>query len=84
MIWVYTISIGSLLGFLYEFVASNNETLGLRISALVGACGSLVTLISGRLTGYYQGNEPAGLLAVILGATALILISNLVFLNRKH
>jgi uncharacterized membrane protein YeaQ/YmgE (transglycosylase-associated protein family) len=71
---IWTIIIGFVIGALAKFVHPGRENMGIIVTTLLGIAGALVAGFLGQAIGWYQPDQPAGLIASILGAVLLLWI----------
>ncbi|MEO5618728.1 MAG: GlsB/YeaQ/YmgE family stress response membrane protein [Candidatus Eisenbacteria bacterium] len=75
---LWTILIGFLVGLLAKFLLPGRDPGGLIVTTLIGIGGALAASFLGRSMGWYADGQPAGFLASVVGAIALLMIYRLV------
>lgn len=65
--------IGLLVGMVAKLITPGRDPGGFWMTVLLGLCGSVVGGYLGQLLGFYRLGEPAGFMASVLGAVALLL-----------
>jgi uncharacterized membrane protein YeaQ/YmgE (transglycosylase-associated protein family) len=78
MHWIWTILIGFVAGLIAKMVTPGSGPTGFWLTAILGIAGALAATFIGQLMGLYPEGHPAGFIASILGAVALLLIYHLV------
>jgi uncharacterized membrane protein YeaQ/YmgE (transglycosylase-associated protein family) len=78
-----TILIGLVVGIVAKFLMPGNDPGGFIITTLLGIGGAFVANYIGERAGWYSPGEPAGFIAAVLGAMALLLIYRLLFARRR-
>jgi uncharacterized membrane protein YeaQ/YmgE (transglycosylase-associated protein family) len=73
-----TIVVGFIVGLIARAIKPGDDRLGLIMTTLLGIAGAFVARYVGQAMGWYQGNEPAGWIASVLGAIVLLVIYSLV------
>ena len=71
---IWTIIIGFAIGALAKFIFPGRENMGLVVTTLLGIAGAFVAGFLGQAIGWYQADQPAGLIASVLGALLLLWI----------
>ncbi len=74
MSFIWTIIIGFIVGALAKLFNPGKDNLGFIITTLLGVGGSVAAAIIGRGLGWYQPNQPAGFIASVITATAILFI----------
>jgi uncharacterized membrane protein YeaQ/YmgE (transglycosylase-associated protein family) len=69
-----TIIVGLIVGALARFVLPGDQKMGWILTILLGIAGSLVAGFVGQALGWYAVGEPAGWIASVLGAVALLFV----------
>jgi uncharacterized membrane protein YeaQ/YmgE (transglycosylase-associated protein family) len=69
---LWTILIGFVAGAIAKFVMPGKDPGGFIITTLLGIAGSLVATYLGKLVGWYEEGQGAGLIAAVLGAVLLL------------
>ena len=72
---------GLVVGIIAKLLMPGRDPGGFIITILLGIAGAFVAGILGRLVGWYAPDEPAGLIASVLGA--MLLLSMYRFLSRS-
>jgi len=72
MLWM--IFVGLLVGVVAKLLMPGRDPGGLVITILIGIAGSIIAGFIGRSIGWYSAGEPAGFIASILGAIALLFL----------
>lgn len=73
-----TILVGFIVGLLARALKPGNDRMGLILTTLLGIAGSFVAQYGGAALGLYAPGQPAGWIASIIGAIALLIIVSLV------
>jgi uncharacterized membrane protein YeaQ/YmgE (transglycosylase-associated protein family) len=71
---VYVIVIGFVIGIVARFLLPGRDAMGFIITTVVGIAGALLAHYVGASLGWYAAGQPAGFIASILGAMALLLV----------
>ncbi len=71
---VHWIIVGLIVGALGRFVLPGEQKMGWIMTCLLGIAGSFVAGLVGQALGWYMPGEPAGWIASIIGAAALLFI----------
>jgi uncharacterized membrane protein YeaQ/YmgE (transglycosylase-associated protein family) len=71
---VYMILIGLIVGLVAKMLMPGRDPGGFMITALLGVAGALLAGYLGRALGFYDGREPAGFLASIIGAMLILFL----------
>lgn len=69
---IWTLIIGLVVGALAKLVMPGKDPGGIIVTILIGIAGSMIAHLIGSAAGWYAPNEPAGLIASIVGAVALL------------
>lgn len=77
---IVTILIGFVVGLIARFVLPGRDPLGIVMTTVIGVVGAIVASFGGQMLGWYQQGQPAGFVASVLGAIAVLAI--LRFLRR--
>jgi uncharacterized membrane protein YeaQ/YmgE (transglycosylase-associated protein family) len=72
MLW--TIVIGLVAGALAKFFMPGKDPGGIIVTILLGIVGAVVATFLGKLVGWYQPGESAGLIAATLGAILVLYV----------
>lgn len=75
--WLYIALIGFLAGLIARALKPGNNRLGLIFTTLLGIGGALLAGGFGRYMGWYAAGEPAGFVAAVVGAIAILILANL-------
>ncbi len=78
-----TILIGLIVGIVAKFLMPGRDPGGLIVTTLLGIAGAFVANYVGQRAGWYAPGEPAGFIAAVLGAMALLLIYRVIFGRRR-
>ncbi len=73
-----TLIIGLVVGAIAKFLIPGRDPGGCFITILLGIAGAFVAGFLGRVVGWYEPGQPAGLIASIIGAMLLLLIYRLI------
>jgi uncharacterized membrane protein YeaQ/YmgE (transglycosylase-associated protein family) len=76
-----TIVVGLIVGALARFVMPGEQKMGWILTCLLGIAGSLIAGFVGQWMGWYAADQPAGWIASVVGAVALLAVVGL--LRRK-
>ena len=79
---IWTAIIGVIVGALAKFIMPGKDPGGLLITMLIGIAGAFLAGFLGRMAGWYQPGQGAGLIASVLGALLLLWIYRRVAANR--
>jgi uncharacterized membrane protein YeaQ/YmgE (transglycosylase-associated protein family) len=79
---IWTAIIGLIVGALAKFIMPGRDPGGLLITMLIGVAGAFLAGFLGRLAGWYEPGQGAGLIASVLGALLLLWIYRRVAANR--
>jgi uncharacterized membrane protein YeaQ/YmgE (transglycosylase-associated protein family) len=74
MHYVYVILIGLVVGIVARFLLPGRDAMGFIITIVVGVAGALLATYAGQKLGWYAEGQPAGFIASVLGAMALLLV----------
>ncbi|HWA28825.1 MAG TPA: GlsB/YeaQ/YmgE family stress response membrane protein [Lacunisphaera sp.] len=77
------IAIGLVIGIVAKFLMPGNDPGGFIITAVLGIAGALLAGWVGRAAGWYGSSEPAGFVASVIGAVALLIVYRLLFRSRR-
>ena len=69
---IWTACIGLVIGAIAKFIMPGKDPGGLLMTMLIGIAGAFVAGFLGRILGWYQPGEGAGLIASVLGAVLLL------------
>lgn len=75
--WLYIALVGFLAGLVARALKPGNNHLGLIFTTLLGIGGALLAGWFGRYMGWYAAGEPAGFVAAVVGAIAILILANL-------
>lgn len=79
---LYTILIGLVIGIVAKFLMPGKDPGGFIITTLLGISGAVVARYIGQAMKWYREGEPAGFIASVVGAIALLAIYRL--FTRRH
>lgn len=79
---IWTAIIGLVVGALAKFIMPGKDPGGLLITMLIGIAGAFIAGFLGRMAGWYEPGQGAGLIASVLGALILLWIYRRVSANR--
>jgi uncharacterized membrane protein YeaQ/YmgE (transglycosylase-associated protein family) len=79
---IWTAIIGLVVGALAKFIMPGKDPGGLLITMLIGIAGAFIAGFLGRMAGWYEPGQGAGLIASVLGALLLLWIYRRVAANR--
>ena len=71
---VYIIIIGFVIGVIARFLLPGRDAMGFIITTVVGVAGALLAHYVGQSMGWYAEGQPAGFIASVIGAMALLLV----------
>ena len=72
---IWTIVIGFFAGVIAKFIMpGTNEPAGFVLTTILGVVGALVASFLGKMMGWYQPGEGAGLIGAIVGAMVLLFV----------
>ncbi len=71
---LWMILIGFIVGLLARALKPGDDSMGLIATSFLGIAGAFVAGLVGQTFGWYANGEPAGFVASILGAIALLVI----------
>lgn len=71
---LYTIVIGLIVGALARFLLPGEQKMGWILTCLLGIAGSFVAGFVGQALGLYVVGQPAGFIASVIGAIALLFV----------
>lgn len=77
---ILTILIGFVAGLIARFLLPGRDPLGVVMTTVIGVVGAIVASFGGQMLGWYQQGQPAGFVASVLGAIAVLAV--LRFLRR--
>ncbi len=72
MIW--TLLVGLVVGIVAKMIMPGRDPGGFIITMIIGVVGAMLAHYVGQGLGWYANNEPAGFIASVLGAVALLAI----------
>ncbi len=81
---LWTILIGFAVGVVAKLLMPGRDPGGFIITTLLGIAGAFVARYVGQAAGWYDETHPAGFLASVVGAIALLLLYRLLFRSRSH
>ena len=79
---IWTAIIGLIVGALAKFIMPGKDPGGMLITMLIGIAGAFIAGFLGRVAGWYEPGQGAGLIASVLGALLLLWIYRRVAANR--
>jgi uncharacterized membrane protein YeaQ/YmgE (transglycosylase-associated protein family) len=79
---IWTLIIGLLVGLVAKALMPGKDPGGLIVTALLGITGALIADFVGRSMNWYADGQPAGFIASVIGAIALLAIYRMV-IGRK-
>lgn len=82
MDFLWMLLIGLIVGAIAKFLMPGKDPGGILVTMLIGIAGALLAGFAGRALGLYPDGAPAGFLASLVGAIALLLVYRLVTKNR--
>jgi uncharacterized membrane protein YeaQ/YmgE (transglycosylase-associated protein family) len=71
---ITTIVVGLVIGAIARFLMPGEQKMGWILTCLLGIAGSVVAGFVGQALGWYEAGQPAGWIASIVGAIALLVI----------
>ncbi len=77
---ILTILIGFVGGLIARFLLPGRDPLGVVMTTVIGVVGAIVASFGGQMLGWYQQGQPAGFVASVFGAIAVLAV--LRFLRR--
>jgi uncharacterized membrane protein YeaQ/YmgE (transglycosylase-associated protein family) len=78
MEFIWAIIIGLIAGAIAKLIMPGKDPGGFIITALLGIAGSLLATFVGRMLGWYDGNDGAGIIGAIIGALVILGIYRMV------
>ena len=69
-----TLIVGLIVGALARWVMPGEQKMGWILTCLLGIAGSFIASFVGQGLGWYHADEPAGWIASVLGAVALLFV----------
>jgi len=69
---IWTVLVGFVIGIIAKFIHPGEENFGFVKTVLLGIVGSLAAGYVGQLLGLYAVGQPAGFIASVVGAVALL------------
>jgi uncharacterized membrane protein YeaQ/YmgE (transglycosylase-associated protein family) len=75
---IFTLIIGLIAGFVARAIKPGDDGMGWIMTAVLGVAGSFVASYGGAALGLYAPGQPAGFIASVIGAIALLVIYGLV------
>ncbi|HWB85949.1 MAG TPA: GlsB/YeaQ/YmgE family stress response membrane protein [Bryobacteraceae bacterium] len=82
ILWIT--SLGVIVGVLAKLFFPGRDPGGVVATMLLGAAGSFVGALFGRLLGLYGANQVAGSIVSILGAVLLLALYRLILADRQY
>ena len=80
---IWTLVIGLVVGLVAKALMPGKDPGGFFITALIGIAGAFIAHFVGRAMNWYADGEPAGFIASVIGAIALLAIYRMV-IGRKQ
>ena len=80
---LWMLIIGLIVGALAKLIMPGNDPGGIIITMLIGVAGALLAGFLGRAAGWYGPGEPAGFIASVLGAIALLAVYRVAVRGRS-
>lgn len=80
---IYTLFIGLVIGVVAKFLMPGRDPGGFIITILLGIGGAMFASWAGTAFGVYANGEPAGFIAAVLGAMAILFLYRALFNNSK-
>jgi uncharacterized membrane protein YeaQ/YmgE (transglycosylase-associated protein family) len=71
---IWTIVIGFIVGLIARAVKPGDDKLGIIMTSLLGIAGAFLASFVGKTLGWYSDGEPAGFIAAVIGAVAVLFI----------
>ncbi len=75
--WIWVALIGLVIGAIAKFLMPGKQGGGIIVTMLLGIGGSLAATFVGQQLGIYAQGQPAGFIASVLGAVALLVVHRL-------
>ena len=75
---IWTLIIGLVVGLIAKALMPGKDPGGFIITALLGIAGAVIALLVGRSMNWYADGQPAGFIASIVGAIALLAVYRMV------
>jgi len=82
MLW--TLLVGLVVGAIAKMLMPGKDPGGFIITMVIGVVGAMLAHFIGQGLGWYGENEPAGFIASIIGAVALLAIYRAITNHNKH
>ena len=82
--WLYILLIGFVVGLLARFLKPGNQRMGCLLTSLLGIGGALAAGFIGQRLGWYRPGQPAGFIAAIVGAIAILVLLSLLRGKRRR
>lgn len=79
MEFIWMLLIGLIIGALAKLLMPGGDPGGMLLTILIGIAGSVLAGYVGRAAGWYVSGEPAGFVASVIGAIAILAIYRAVF-----
>jgi uncharacterized membrane protein YeaQ/YmgE (transglycosylase-associated protein family) len=74
MHFIWMLIVGLVVGALAKLIVPGRDPGGIIITMLIGIAGSFIAGVFGRAIGWYAPGHPAGFIASVIGAVALLVI----------
>lgn len=81
--FIWTIIIGFIVGALAKFLHPGRDNLGFIMTTILGIVGAFVAALVGQAIGLYAPNEPAGFIASVIAAVAVLWAYTKIVLKKK-
>lgn len=75
---IWMLVIGLVIGAIAKLLMPGSDPGGFIVTALIGVAGSMIAGMVGRSAGWYRAGEPAGFIAAVIGAVALLAVYRMV------
>ena len=72
--FIGTIIIGFVIGLIARFLTPGKDVQGFLMTTILGVAGAFAASYFGQTMGWYMFGEPAGFLASVIGAVALLCV----------
>ena len=78
MHYVWMLFVGLIVGALAKLIVPGRDPGGIIVTMLLGVAGSFLAGWFGRAMGWYSEGQPAGFIASVIGAIAILLVYHLI------
>ena len=75
---------GFIVGLIARAVKPGNDNMGIILTTILGIIGAVLAGYAGRALGWYAADEPAGLIASVIGAVVVLFIASAVMSGRTR